>query len=86
MFIEILGVAILCNFVTHWFEPIQSVKYKVVDKLPLWIGKLFLCSKCAGFWFGWIYFQDPILAALTSFTSYVIDFLIYQIEIWKSKS
>lgn len=84
--IEIVGIAILVNMLTHWFTPIQSVKYKVVDKLPLWIGKLFLCSKCAGFWFGWIYFQDPILAALTSFTSYVIDFLIYQIEIWKSKS
>ena len=86
MMIEIVGVAILCNFLTHWFEPIQSIKYKVVDKLPLWIGKLFLCSKCAGFWFGWIYFQDPILAAVTSFTSYLIDNIIYNIEIWKNKN
>ena len=86
MMIEIAGIAILCNMLTHWFEPIQSIKYKVVDKLPLWIGKLFLCSKCCGFWVGLIYFQNPILAALTSFTSYLIDNIIYNIEIWKNKS
>jgi len=84
--IEIVGIAILCNMFTHWFEPIQKIKYKVVDRLPLWIGKVFLCSKCAGFWVGLIYFQDPILAAVTSLTSYLVDNLIYNIEIWKNKS
>jgi len=84
--IEIVGIAILCNMFTHWFEPIQNIKYKVVDRLPLWIGKVFLCSKCAGFWVGLIYFQDPILAAVTSLTSYLVDNLIYNIEIWKNKS
>jgi len=84
--LEVLGIAILCNMLTHWFEPIQSVKYKVVDRLPMWIAKPFLCSKCAGFWVGLIYFQNPILAAITSLTAYLVDFLIYEIEIWKSKS
>lgn len=84
--IEILGIAILCNMLTHWFEPIQKIKYKVVDRLPLWIGKVFLCSKCAGFWVGLIYFQDPITAAILSLTSYLIDNLIYKIEIWKSQN
>jgi len=84
--LEVLGIAILCNMLTHWFEPIQSVKYKVVDRLPMWIAKPFLCSKCAGFWVGLIYFQNPILAAITSLTAYLVDFLIYEIEIWKNKS
>ena len=83
---EIVGIAILCNMLTHWFEPIQSVKYKVVDRLPMWIAKPLLCSKCAGFWVGLIYFQNPILAAITSLTSYLIDNLIYNIELWKNKS
>jgi hypothetical protein len=86
MMIEIIGIAILCNLVTHWFEPIQKIKYKVVDKLPMWIAKLFLCSKCMGLWVGLIYFQDPILAAVTSFTSYLIDNAIYNIELWKNKN
>ena len=84
--VEVLGIAILCNMLTHWFEPIQSVKYKVVDRLPMWIAKPFLCSKCAGFWVGLIYFQNPILAAITSFTAYLIDNIIYSVELWKSKS
>jgi len=84
--VEVLGISILCNMLTHWFEPIQSVKYKVVDRLPMWIAKPFLCSKCAGFWVGLIYFQNPILAAITSLTAYLVDFLIYEIEIWKNKS
>jgi hypothetical protein len=84
--IEVLGVAILSNMITHWFEPIQSVKYKIVDRLPMWIAKPFLCSKCMGFWLGLIYFQNPILAAITSFTSYLIDNIIYSIELWKNKN
>jgi len=84
--VEVLGISILCNMLTHWFEPIQSVKYKVVDRLPMWIAKPFLCSKCAGFWVGLIYFQNPILAAITSLTAYLIDNIIYSIELWKSQN
>jgi len=84
--IDILGIAILCNMLTHWFEPIQNIKFKVVDRLPWWIAKPFICSKCSGFWVGLIYFQNPILAAVTSLTSYLIDNLIYKIEIWKSQN
>jgi len=84
--IEILGIAILCNMLTHWFTPIQSAKYWVTDRLPQWLATPFLCSKCAGFWVGLIYFQNPILAAVTSLTSYLVDNLIYSIEEWKSKN
>ena len=84
--IEIAGVAILCNMLTHWFSPIQKYKYNVVDKLPEWMATPLLCSKCAGFWFGLLYFQNPILAAVTSFVSYLIDFIIYKVELWRNQS
>jgi len=83
---EILGMAVLVNMLTHWFTPIQKAKGWVVDRLPLWVAKLLVCSKCAGFWVGLIYFQDPILAALTSLTAYLIDNLIYKIETWKNQN
>ena len=84
--IEIIGIAILSNFVTHWFAPIQKVKYWIVDRIPQWLSTPLLCSKCLGFWLGLIYFQNPILAAITSFTAYLIDNIIYQIELWKEKN
>lgn len=83
--IEIVGIAVLVNMFTHWFTPIQKAKGWVVDRLPLWIGKLLVCSKCAGFWIGLIYFQSLPLAAITSLVSYLIDNMIYNIEIWKNK-
>jgi len=84
--IELVGLGILVNMFTHWFTPIQGVKGWVVDRLPLWMGKVLICSKCCGFWTGLIYFQDPIMAALLSFTSYLIDNIIYQVELWKEKN
>ncbi len=83
--IEIVGIAILSNMLTHWFTPIQSVKDWVVDKLPLWLAYPLICSKCAGFWIGLIYFQNPIYAAITSFVSYLLDNLIYYINIKKEE-
>jgi len=84
--VDILGIAILCNMLTHWFTPIQRVKYCTADRLPEWLATSLLYSKCAGFWVGLIYFQDPILAAITSLVSYLVDNLIYSIEIWKDKN
>jgi len=84
--IEIVGIAILSNMLTHWFQPIQRVKMWITSRLPEWLATPFLCSKCAGFWFGWIYFQNTILAAVTSLIAYIIDNLIYSIEEWKNRN
>ena len=46
----------------------------------MWIATPLVCSKCAGLWVGLVYFRDPILAAVTSLTAYLIDNLIYFIE------
>ena len=81
---QVVGLAVLVNLITWWFDPIQSIKYKVLDKLPEWIGKPFTCSKCGGLWFGLLYFQDIFLATLTSFTAYIIEWILDYINEWKN--
>ena len=80
MIIEILGLAILCNMVAHWFEPAQGIKFWITDKLPTWLAMPLICSKCAGLWAGLIYFQDLWLGVITSLTAYLIDSLVDLIE------
>ena len=83
--IEILGLAVIANLITHWFEPIQGIKQGMVDKLPLWLGKPFICAKCAGLWLGLLITLDPLSAALTSLTSYLIENIIYYIEVKRNE-
>jgi hypothetical protein len=83
--IEILGLAVIANLITHWFEPIQGIKQGMVDKLPLWLGKPFICAKCAGLWLGLLITLDPLLAALTSLTSYLIENMIYFIDVKRNE-
>ena len=83
--IKVVGLAILCVMLTFWFSPIQSIKMKITSKMPDWMATPFICSKCCGFWVGLIVFQDIFLAAITSFTAYVIDNIIYYIEDGKDR-
>lgn len=77
--LEIIGLAILVNLFTHWFSPIQKIKYNILDRLPDWMAHI-NCNKCMGLWIGLAYFLNPIYAALVSLTSYLIDYLIYWID------
>jgi hypothetical protein len=83
--IEVLGIAVIANLITHWFEPLQKLKQGVLDKLPEWLGKPFICAKCAGLWIGLFYFLDPVMAALTSLTSYLIENIIYFIDVKRNE-
>ena len=78
--LEIIGLAVIANLLTHWFEPLQSIKYVLIEKLPEWLQKPFICSKCAGLWIGIGYFLNPIYGALVSLSAYLIDYLIYYID------
>ena len=78
--IEILGLAVIANMITHWFEPIQRFKRGIVDKLPLRLGKPLICAKCCGLWLGLAVTLNPLEAALISLTSYLIENIIYFIE------
>ena len=87
--IEILGLAILVNFYTFWFNPfgIQEWKNRQVDRLITWmidkeyywlqsLLRVLWCEKCLGFWTGLIYFQNIFIAAIVSFTAYIVKYII----------
>ena len=83
--IEILGLAVIANMLTHWFAPIQGVKQGIVDKLPVWLGKPLICAKCAGLWLGLAVTLNPLQAVLISLTSYLIENLIYFIDVKRTQ-
>jgi hypothetical protein len=78
--IEIVGIAVLVNMFSHWFQPIQWMKNKVGwYKLPEMFSFL-NCTKCLGFWTGLAVTQNLFQAAAISFTAYIIDNIIYYID------
>jgi hypothetical protein len=83
--IEVLGLAVLVNMFVHWFKPIQWLKEKI------WWHRLhdmfsFLnCTKCLGFWLSLVILQNLYLAAATSLLSYLIDNLIYFIDVKRNE-
>ena len=83
--IEIIGIAILVNFWTHWFSPIQWFKDKVGwYRLPEMFSFL-NCTKCLGFWSGLVVTQSLYQAAAISLLAYLINNIIYFIEVKKDE-
>jgi hypothetical protein len=83
--IEFAGIAIVVNMVAHWYKPIQGFKSQIVDKLPLWVAMPLICSKCLGFIFCLVWYQNLPMAALLSFVSYVIENAIYFIDLTREE-
>ena len=55
MIIEIIGSALLSNFIAWQFSPLQELKnYLKLYNLPWYFGKLFYCHICLGLYIGWI--------------------------------
>ena len=78
--IEIIGLAVLVNFWTHWFQPLQWFKEKVGwYRLPEMFSFL-NCTKCLGFWSGLLVTQNLFRAATISLVAYLIDNAIYYID------
>ena len=96
MIIEIIGLAVIANLITHWYTPIQGVK----NRLVIFINKesittILTCPKCFGLYLGLIFsshtfsgslFTLPFLyyaltfGAVVSFLSYLFKFIINYIE------
>ena len=83
--IEVLGISILVNFWTHWFRPFQWFKEKIGwHKLPDMF--MFLnCTKCLGLWTGLAVFHDLFLAVVTSLLAYLIENMIYFINVKRNE-
>lgn len=67
--ITILGLASLTNLWLH-SEPTNKLKHflykEVKDKDNLWHWRLINCALCLGFWVGFLFTWDILLAALVS--------------------
>jgi hypothetical protein len=83
--IEVLGIAIIVNLWVHWFGPFQWFKEKIGwYKLPDMF--MFLnCTKCLGLWSTLVVTQNLYLAVTTSLLSYLIESMIYFIDVKRNE-
>ena len=81
MIIEILGVALLGNFIAWQFSPIQDLKKLLrLYNLPGYFGKLFFCHICLSFWIGLIFFKSLWLGLACSYISHILTWIYNEIE------
>ena len=79
--IEILGLALLANFIAWQFSPLQELKDKLkIYNLPWYFGKLFYCHLCLGLWIGWIVTGSLYLGLVISFLSHILKWIYDLIE------
>ena len=79
--IEILGIALLANFLAWQFEPFQDLKIKLkLYNLPYYFGKLFFCHICLGLWLGLAITQSIWLGLITSYFSHILKWIYDLIE------
>lgn len=82
---EILGLAIIAVLITSWYEPIQGIKNRILQRINVgWITKIFTCPKCMGLILGTIVTQNIYTGVIISLTAYVINHTIDRIEEWYS--
>jgi len=82
---EILGLAIIAVLITSWYEPIQGIKNRILQKINVeWITKIFTCPKCMGLILGTIVTQNIYTGVIISLTAYIINHTIDRIEEWYS--
>jgi len=82
--IKLIGIAVLVNMFVWWFEPLQRVKewlrwHKLTDKV-IYLA----CTKCMGFWIGLVITKNLYQAAVISFLSFVIEWILDYINDWKN--
>ena len=79
--IEIIGLALLANFLAWQFEPLQDLKIKLkLYNLPWYFGKLFFCHICLGLWIGLIVTQSIYLGLVISYLAHIFKWIYDQIE------
>ena len=79
-------MAVLANFIAHFYTPIQPLKNKFVamfKRIPFIhtpLKTILECPKCSGFVIPFFFFLSLPTAALTSFIAYLINHLIDRVE------
>jgi len=79
--IEILGLALLANFIAWQFSPLQELKNRLkLYNLPWYFGKLFFCHICLGLWIGLIVTKSIYLGLVISFLAHILKWIFDLIE------
>ena len=90
-----ISIALLSNFITWYFTPIDVVREWITDKWvrlcvkfnQFWLVnavKPLTCAKCLAFWSGLIYTQSIIQAILASMLAVFIKYMLQYVA--KSES
>jgi len=78
---EIVGLALLANFIAWQFSPIQDLKNMLkLYNLPWYFGKLFYCHICLGLYIGWIVTGSFFLGLACSYLSHILKWIYDLIE------
>ena len=88
---QIITLALFSVWITGWYTPLNKYREYVIDKyirlcmrfnVPSLMDLIVIltCSKCFGFIFTLIYTQSFVLALSVSFTAFLINFVINQIN------
>lgn len=87
LLIDLLGIALFSNWLTHWFTPLNPIREKIVDKAVnmivkaniLWAQPLllpFTCARCLAFWATLIYTYNFFYAMVGSLFAQIIYYII----------
>jgi hypothetical protein len=78
---QLVGLALLANFIAWQFEPIQQLKnlFRLYN-LPWYFGKLFYCEVCLGFWIGLVVTQSLWLSLIISYLAHIFKYVYHKIE------
>jgi hypothetical protein len=85
--IDLVGIALFANWLTHWFSPLSPYRDRLVQKMVtqivkaniLWAQPLllvFTCAKCLTFWGALIYTQNFFYALVGSLIAQVLYYII----------
>jgi hypothetical protein len=85
--LNLIGIALFANWLTHWFTPITPYRDKLIQKAVnmmvkgniLWAQPLllpFTCAKCLAFWATLIYTHNFFYALVGSLFAQCIYWLI----------
>ena len=91
-----ISIALLANFITWYFTPIDVVREWITDKWvrlcvrfnQFWLVnavKPLTCAKCLAFWSGLIYTQSIIQAILASMLAVFIKYMLEYVTKPESK-
>lgn len=93
---KVITVALLANFLTWYFTPLDGIREWITDKWvktcikynQFWLVnavKPLTCAKCLAFWGGLIYTQSILQAILASMIAVFIKFMLKYVTESESK-